>query len=227
MCRSQQFGPMSDFLTQDSLRSLWLSAPAGRLCPWQVARALGLREASIELHGGAPNLPWIAARVVKVGGGNPATSSLRELFQKVDADPSWFPGKHGGAKRGRNPFLTPAKRRCIAASAMVAKRKRGQEPCVTAVVRACPAATWNPETERPFCDRTIRDVFTSDCYDFDADHPWKFQTALQKTFLPDVDKAHRLDMARYLLRYGPRPSWWAQHVVWFDPCASIIPGSQK
>ena len=137
-------------MTQASLRSFRLSAPAWRLCPWQVARALGLREASIGLHGGAPNLPWIAARVAKVGGGNPATSPLHELFQKVDGDPSWFPGKHNGAKRGRKPRLTPAKRRCIAESAMVAKRKHGQEPCVTAAVRACPAATWNPETYKPF-----------------------------------------------------------------------------
>ena len=29
-----------------SLRDLWLAAPPGRLCPWQQARALALREAS-------------------------------------------------------------------------------------------------------------------------------------------------------------------------------------
>ena len=26
---------------------------------------------------------------------------------------------------------------------------------------------------------------------------------------------------------APSAAWWAQHVVWFDPCSSIIPGSQN
>ena len=34
------------------LRNLWLSAPHGRLSPWQQARALALREVSRELHAG-------------------------------------------------------------------------------------------------------------------------------------------------------------------------------
>ena len=51
-----------------ALEAMWLSAPHGRLCPWQQARALALREASRELHSGRTQLEWIAARVVKVGG---------------------------------------------------------------------------------------------------------------------------------------------------------------
>ena len=214
-------------INQDSLRELWHSAPQGRLSAWETAKALGLREASKELHGGTPNLPWIAARVTKIGGGNPGTSALCELFQKVDADSDWFPGKHGGAKRGRKPLLTPAKRRCIAKSAMAAKRNRQEEPCVAAVVHACPKATLNPETKLPFCEKTIRKVFTEDCYDFDPEHPWRFQHTLQKVYLPNPVKELRLAMAKYLLRHGPDPPWWAQQVVWFDPCASILPGSQK
>ena len=38
-------------LDQDALRKLWLEAPEDRLCAWEVAKALGLREASKELHG--------------------------------------------------------------------------------------------------------------------------------------------------------------------------------
>ena len=34
-------------------------------------------------------------------------------------------------------------------------------------------------------------------------------------------------MARYLRRYGPTNNWWASEIVWFDPCASIIPGIEK
>ena len=214
-------------ISQDALRTFWRSAPEGRLCPWEVAKALGLREASKELHGGQANLPWIAARVTKVGGGHPSPASLHELFGKVDGDPDWFPGKHSGTKRGPKPLLTKSKRMCIARSAMAAKRNRDDEPCVAAVVHACPTATLNPQTKKPFCDKTIRGVFTTECYDFDPEHPWKFQLGSQKVYLPQQVKDHRVDMARYILRYGQASAWWAQHVVWFDPCASIIPGTQK
>ena len=100
-------------MDQDSLRSFWLHAQDGRLCPWEQAKALGLREASRELHKGKTNLPWIAARVTKVGGGHPGKSALHEFFKLVDSDDDWFPGKHSGTKRGPKPLLTPAKRRNI------------------------------------------------------------------------------------------------------------------
>ena len=57
--------------------------------------------------------------------------------------------------------------------------------------------------------------------------PWRFQTPLQKVFLPDAVKAHRLRMASHLLAEGRDAAWFSRHVVWFDPCASIIPGSQR
>ena len=57
--------PPSSLTATMALRDAWLSAPEGRLCAWQQACALALREASTELHG-APWLPWIAERVTKV-----------------------------------------------------------------------------------------------------------------------------------------------------------------
>ena len=166
-------------VAQTTLQELWRSAPVGRLCPWEVAKALGLREAIKDLHDGQTNEEWIAQRVVKVGGGHPTKQALHELFAKIDADPDWFPGKHNGKKRGPKPLLTAAKRRCIAQSAMTAKSKHSQESCVCAVVLACPTSTWNPNTRKPFCDKTMRSVFTADCYDFDPEHPWRFQSGLQ------------------------------------------------
>ena len=47
-----------------ALREAWLSAQESRLCAWQQARALALREASAKIHS-APWLPWIAERVAK------------------------------------------------------------------------------------------------------------------------------------------------------------------
>ena len=130
---------------QELLRKFWLSSPPGHLSKWEQAKALGLREASKEIHGGQANVPWICARLVKTGGGQPQRAALHEFFKKVDADPDWFPGKHSGTPRGPKPMLTPHKRRCIANSAMEAKRRR-QEPCVAAVVEACPRTTLNEST---------------------------------------------------------------------------------
>ena len=108
---------------QETLRKLWRDAPEGRLCAWEVAKAIGLREASKEIHSGAPNLPRIAERLTKVGGGSPSTPSLHELFAKMDADEEWFPGKHSGAKRGPKHVFTGQKRRCVALSMRAAKQR--------------------------------------------------------------------------------------------------------
>ena len=127
-------------MAQEQLRDAWLHAQHGRLCAWAQAKALALREVSRELHG-RTQLAWIAARVEKAGGGHPSLGALHKFFKVVDADDKWFPGKLTGAKRGAKPLMTPAKRRCIAQSAMAAKKSRGDEPCITAVVQACPQAT--------------------------------------------------------------------------------------
>ena len=60
----------------------WLSAPEGRLCAWQQARALALREASAEIHG-APWLPWIAERVTKVESRHGFSLHLAQLHHFV------------------------------------------------------------------------------------------------------------------------------------------------
>ena len=146
-------------MNQAELRAYWRGGPAGRLCPLEQMRALALRDVHKELHDDEPApLSWIAERVTKTGGGHPEKQSLHEFFAKVDGDPEWFPGKHSGKQRGPRPVLNKAKRRCIAASAMAAK-KAGQEPCIPAVIQACPAATRNPDTGLPFSDFSIRKVF--------------------------------------------------------------------
>ena len=71
---------------QQWLRKCWLSSSLGHLSKWEQAKALGLREASKEIHGGQANVPWICARLVKTGGGQPQRAALHEFFKKVDAD---------------------------------------------------------------------------------------------------------------------------------------------
>lgn len=219
--------PTKKQLHQDVLRSLWLHSAPGRLCPWEQAKALSLREASKEIHGGKERVPWICAHLTKTGGGHPQRAALHEFFQKVDADPAWFPGKHDGKPRGPKPQLTPTKRHSIARSAMTAKRHRRQEPCVDAVWEACPRAALNESTGQPFSANTIRKVFNKDCYDFDPVCPWKFQRPLQKVALPESIKQHRHSMAQHILSLKHKLGWWTQNVVWIDPCSTVLPGSQN
>ena len=60
--------------SQEELRSLWLSAPPGRLCPWEQARALGLREASKLIFDGEVNQTWIAGKLAKTDGSAPMSA---------------------------------------------------------------------------------------------------------------------------------------------------------
>ena len=123
-----------------------------------------------------------------------------------------------------NVYLTAAKRKILAASAMAIKA-RGGEPTPIEVIQRCKKASFNPRTKRPFCEKTVQKVFFEDCYDFDPGFPWKHQAPLQKVFIPDDVKGRRLAMAQHILRQERSGQWWFRQVVWFDPCASIIPGS--
>lgn len=204
----------------------WHGAKAGGLSPWQQALALGMREASKELHG-QPKLGWIAQRVKKADGSSPSASAVCQFFKRVDSDPDWFPGKISETKRGRKPVLTPSKRRRLASSAM-AMKARGDEPSVEEVIQRCPTSSLNPKTNKPFSKKWIQQkVFLEDCYDFDPDRPWRFQAVLQKRFIPTDIRQQRLEMAKLLLKKKTKPAWWFNNIVWMDPCASILPGSRQ
>ena len=90
----------------DALQIAWLSAKNGHLCAREQAKAWGLREAwraegkkdqaGLRLHvagflqkslGGKPR------------GGSPSAQAVGQLFQRMDDDPEWFPGKTNAQDR--------------------------------------------------------------------------------------------------------------------------------
>ena len=198
------------------------------MCAMEIAKAWALREASRELHAGKDKLPWVAARVVKNDGTHPSREALRQLFQTIDSDPDWFPGKHSGTKRGPPPVFTAAKRRRCASAMMRLKHEEGDEPSLEEMKQRCPKAVINPETGLPFTDKILRRVLTEDCYDLDPEHPWRFQARLQKRFASEKLMGLRLAMSETLLGPGfsQTPGWYFHNVVWMDPCSSILPGSK-
>ena len=130
--------------SQDALRELWRGGQSSRMCPWEQARALALREASREIHGGNVNVPWVAARVVKNDGSHPARQSMHELFDLVGRDPDWFPGKHSGKRRGPGPFFTTSKKKHCARVMMRVKHEAGDEPALEEMKRRCPPRYSEP-----------------------------------------------------------------------------------
>ena len=173
-------------VSQSALRDVWRGGQDDRMCAMDIAKAWALREASRELHAGKDKLPWVAARVVKNDGTHPSREALRQLFQTIDSDPDWFPGKHSGTKRGPPPVFTAAKRRRCASAMMRLKHEEGDEPSLEEMKQRCPKAVINPETGLPFTDKILRRVLTEDCCDLDPEHPWRFQARLQKRFASDT-----------------------------------------
>lgn len=146
-------------------------------------------------------------------------------FFPSKGEPRLVPGKHNGKARGPRALLCPGKRTCIARSAL-AEKAHGEDPCVEEPILRCLVAASNPIFKRPCYDKIIQKVFQEDCYDFDPDYPWRYQSPLRKRFSPDHVKAHRCDMASHLLKQDRLPASWFNNVVWIDHCAAILPGSR-
>ena len=102
------------------------------------AKAWGLSEAGVRQVD-------IAAKLEKIGGGHPTKSAVCKLLERIKGDPEWYPGKRPDASYGPAPVLRGAKRKQVAESAMILKR-RGVEPTYANVVTQCPEAVANPET---------------------------------------------------------------------------------
>ena len=92
-------------------------------------------------------LAWVSSKLEKVGGGHPTTAAIKQLFDKMDGDDEWYPGKLYGNPASRHCALPPLHQAAIARSAMALKES-GAEPTYALVVAQCPTATLNATTGR-------------------------------------------------------------------------------
>ena len=111
-----------------SLEGLWKSGRSGSLSALEQMRAVAFRDVYKEM-GQAPQAGGQdavngsnAAKLAKIGGGHPSKQAVAKLFARIDEDAGWYPGKRYQEQFGPAPALNGAKRRCIAASAMAAKK---------------------------------------------------------------------------------------------------------
>ena len=202
-----------------------------RLAPWAQAKLWALHAVNEELGLGLEDGDM--AELVKKGDGTyPTKQAVQQFRARFRSDPDWYPGKGQAEpkKPGPKTLFTKAKQAAVASSAMALKAS-GEEPSAGAVVQRCPKAAFNPQTGEPFCERLILRVFRTLCFDVDADHPWDHDHPYSRNALSPEHQEERLAWAKELIKVGKQlghgPGWWRRHVVWFDPCHTVLPGSAK
>ena len=214
---------------QASLQNEWLHGKRGGLSAREQMKAWALREVWNDHHDTVYGMHvWIAARVTKVGGGNPTNVAIKDLLMKMDADEEWFPGKQYGEKRGRKRVLTGVKALAVANCAQ-SKKAKGGDPTYGHVCGNCPNAVMNPATGKPVDKRAVYEVFRTRCYDDEA-HPentWSNRARLSRKALTDDMKLRRYQWAEWMLGLRHRSQWYYQNLVWTDICNSVLPRSEK
>ena len=154
------------------LARLWKGGKKGRLSPLMQAKAWGLNEAGVSQVD-------IAAKLQKIGGGHPTQPAVCKLLERIARDPEWYPGKRPDASYGPAPVLRGAKRKQVAESAMILKR-RGVEPTYANVVTQCPEAVANPETGKAVDKHLVYKVLKGDCRDDGAEEPWVCEATISR-----------------------------------------------
>ena len=183
------------------LEEAWTGGSRGHMSAVAEARAWALREVWREQHQGKGDyglLSFVAARVKKVGGGNPSPSAVSQFFEKVDEDEGWFPGKRSEAAYGPKPVLHGAKRRRVAQKAMDMKES-GVEPTYSRMVTDCGEDVINPKTGRPLDKKQIYNVFKTECKDAGSENYWKHLPRLSKTALTAKMRQRRFRFASHVL----------------------------
>ena len=218
---------MSD--RQEVLRAAWLEGQQGRLSAQGEARAWALREAWKATQKTTYGmLSFVASHVTKVGGGQPTPSAVQQFFEKVDADPEWYPGKAEPNARGPKSAIAPRSQNVVAQSAMSMKR-RGEEPTYPALVAANPVALLNPATGKPVGKKRVYAILRERCYD-DPGNPqdaWSHHVRFSKSALTADNMAKRRRWGEQELAAGHREEWYFKNLVWTDICNSILARTEQ
>ena len=222
-----------DMSSQNELESLWLQAPEGKLCGREQAKAWALREVwKSEGKGDYGMLTFIASKLMKNKDGKPSPNeqptkgSVKEFFEKIDADANWFPGKQSDTRRGPKRVLSGVKITAIV-SACKKMRKEEDEATYNEVVARCPLATMNPETGEPVDKKLVYRVFRENCHDEGADDNWDHLTLMAQTALDEPAMARRFLFAQHMKSLRHTAGWFYNHVVWVDLCSSVLPRTQR
>lgn len=220
---------------QKLLQEAWLGGKPGTMSPMEEARAWALRETWQEEHGDKTYgmNSWIASKVWKVKEGkkrqeHPTPEALRQMFEKIDSDPEWFPGKCDRVQYGPAPAISGTNQAVIARSAMTMKENK-KEPSFPKLVAANPKASLNPKTGRIVDKKVLYNILRKRCYDdpTDPEDTWSHGARHAKEALTPERMEQRLDWSEWMLGLAHRAQWYYQKVVWTDICNSILPRTEQ
>ena len=115
---------------QEVLKEAWIGGRQGNMSGQTQARAWALREVWREEHGDKTSgmLTHIASKLYTISPprkkkDHPSVSALGQLFDKMDNDTEWFPGKSDQVTHGPKPAINGTNQAIIAKSAMNLKGK--------------------------------------------------------------------------------------------------------
>jgi len=218
--------------TQDALRLSWVGGVEDRLCAREQAKAWALREVWKDDEKSLWGLnEYVASKLRKTKKGqpkgeHPSAACIGQLFEKMDSDPDWYPGKHNGERRGPKRIITGGKKSAIVAAAKRIKREDG-EPTYSAIVAACPQATLNPNTGEAVDPKLIYTVFREACYDEDPSDLWSHMSRLSRGALDEKAMQKRWAFAKHMKTLGKTPQWYYKRLVWCDICNSLLPTTHR
>ena len=157
--------------TQEVLKEAWLGGRQGNMSGQTQARAWALREVWKDEHGEKTYgmLTHIASKLYTITPPrkkkeHPSSNALGQLFDKMDNDQEWFPGKSDQARYGPAPALNGTNQGIIARSAMTME-EGGKEVTYPQIVAHNPKACVNPATNRPVHKKQIYKVLKRRCHD--------------------------------------------------------------
>ena len=220
---------------QQVLKEAWLGGREGMTSGQTQAKAWALREAWQDEHGEKTYgmLTHIASKLYTITPArkkkeHPTPSALSQLFDKIDNDKEWFPGKNYGVKFGPDPAINGTNQAIIARSAM--NMKDNDDPVTyPTIVAHNPKASLNPDTGRPVHKTQIYKLLKKRCHDDpnDPEDTWSHDYRNSKKALTEKMMAERLKWAEELEGSILKPEWCYQHLIWTDICNTILPRTEE
>ena len=220
---------------QKLLQEAWWGGKPGTMSPMEESRAWALREVWQKEHGDKiyGMNAWIASKVWKIKEEkkrqeHPTPEALRRMFEKVDNDPEWFPGKCDRVRYGPAPAISGTNQSVIARSAMTMKENK-KEPSFPKLVAASPKASLNPQTGRTVDKKVVYNILRKRCYDDpnDPEDTWAHDARYAKEALTPQRMVDRLAWSCWMLGLAHRVSWYHQKIIWTDVCNSILPRTEQ
>ena len=208
---------------QQELEKLWKSGKEGSVSPMEAMRAWALRGAYQKINVPSKKIcAMIVTQVTKIGGGHPTTRALLKLFEKIDTDVDWFPGKEYRTEaKGPKPLMTKQKALGIK-RAMESAKEEGLEPTYGLAVARAQRSMHTPHTGEPFSKKVCYAAFRSECSDPGHEDKWDHGPRLQKKALPQKTIDRRLAFGSHMDgRYSA--GFFHRFVIWFDLCSSLLP----